>query len=86
MSCVDLVRIFLFTCSDYLLYSSLFLHSPFSQCRKFGIELKVSVGNPCTFYVGSKAKELHFQEDQSSRPQIRKGTAQSVILLWPTRL
>lgn len=68
------------------LVSSFFPPSSIVSCRKFGNELKVCVGNPCTFYVGNKAKELHFQEDQSGRPQIRKGTSQSVILLWPTRL
>lgn len=56
----------------------------FSPFRKYGKDLKVDVGNPCTFYVGTKAKELHFQEEQINRPQLRKSNAQSLILFWPT--
>lgn len=53
--------------------------------RKFGKDLKVTVSNPCTFSVGTKRKELHFQEDQVQRPQLRKNNAQNLILLWPIR-
>ncbi len=51
--------------------------------RKFGKDLTVDVDNPCTFYVGGKAKELHFQEEQIARPQLRKSNAQNLILFWP---
>ena len=53
-------------------------------CRKYGKDLKVDVSNPCLLHMGSKERELHFQQDQVTRPQLRKSNAQNLILFWPS--
>ncbi len=52
--------------------------------RKYGKRLEVIVANPLVFNVGSKQKELHFQEDRVARPVLRKNNAHHLILTWPT--
>ncbi len=52
--------------------------------RKYGKKLEVIVANPLVFNVGTKQKELHFQEDRVARPVLRKNNAHHFVLTWPT--